>query len=363
VAFSSLPPLAPYANGLALGLVVTAITYLSLVVGELVPKRVALSNPERIASLVARPMRLLARVASPVVVLLTGPTNLVLRLFGIRVSAEPSITVEEIRALIEQGAESGVLEGGEHQIVENVFRFGDRLVSDVMTPRTQLDCLDADAAPDTWKAQVVLRPSSRYLVCEGNIDRILGVVFAEDLLAQCVGGNPLDVRGALREPLYVPGTMPALSLLERMREAHRHVAVALDEYGGVEGVVLLDTLVDTVVGEPSLPTDETASASARADDRSWTMPGSTALEDLEAITDLPKIPDEARRGVRTVGGFIMNLLGRVPLQRERVEWQGLQFEVVGMQGRAVSRVTVRKIHRRDQAGPAVTSEPRPPEAR
>lgn len=346
--FGNVPALAPYANGLALGMVVAAITYLSLVVGELVPKRVALSNPERIASLVARPMRLLARVASPVVVLLTGPTNLVLRVFGIRVSGEPSITVEEIRALIEQGAESGVLEGGEHQLVENVFRFGDRLVSDVMTPRTQLECLDATAPPDTWREHVATKPSSRYLVCEGNMDRILGVVLAEDLLAQCAGGTSLDVRAVLQQPLYVPGTMSALTLLDQMRTSHRHVAVALDEYGGVEGVVLLDLLVDTVVGEPPQASDGAVPTAGRSDDRSWTFAGSASLEDVEAVADLPPIPDHERRGVRTLGGFIMNLLGRVPESGERVEWCGVQFEVAAMQGRAVARVVVRKPNRRDQ---------------
>jgi len=345
--FANVPLLAPYSNGLALGLVVTVITYLSLVIGELVPKRVALSNPERIAALVARPVRVLARIASPIVVLLTGPTNLVLRVFGIRVSGEPSITVEEIRALIEQGAESGILEGGEHQLVENVFRFGDRLVSDVMTPRTQLDCLDANASPETWQAKLVAKPGSRYLVCEGSMDQILGVVFAEDLLAQCAGGKSLDVRAVLRQPVYVPGTMSALTLMERMRASHSHVAVALDEYGGVEGVVLLDLLIDTVVGETPLASDVRAPAPERSDDRSWAFPGSASLEDVEAVADLPPISDHARHGVRTLGGFIMNLLGRVPEQGERVEWSGVQFEITAMRGRAVAQVVVRKLHRRD----------------
>lgn len=355
--FENVPAVAPYANGLALGLVVTAITYLSLVVGELVPKRVALNNPERIASLVARPMRLLARLASPVVVLLTGPTNLVLRVFGVRVSAEPSITVEEIRALIEQGAESGVLEGAEHQLVENVFRFGDRLVSDVMTPRTQLTCLDATASPDMWREQVATKPSSRYLVCEGTMDRILGVVFAEDLLAQSAGGKSLDIQAALQQPLYVPGTMPALTLLERMRTSHRHVAVALDEYGGVEGVVLLDLLVDTVVGEPPLASDGAMPAPKRSDDRSWTFPGSASLEDVESVAGMPPVKDQERRGVRTLGGFIMNLLGRVPESGERVEWSGVQFEVAAMQGRAVTRVIVRKPRSRDHSAPPADESP------
>jgi putative hemolysin len=302
-------------------------------------------------------MRMLARFAAPVVVLLTGPTNLVLRLFGVRVSAEPSITVEEIRALIEQGAESGALDDHEHQIVENVFRFGDRLVSDIMTPRTQLDCLDASASPDIWREQVARRPSSRYLVCEDNIDQILGVVFAEDLLAQCAAGQPLDVRVALRQPLYVPGTMPALSLLEQMRDSHRHVAVAIDEYGGVEGVVLLDTLIDSVVNEPNVADESPASTSPGKEDRSWTMPGATALADVEAALDMPDIPDEDRHGVRTLGGFIMNLLGRVPALGERVEWRGVEFEVAAMHGRTITSVTVKRTQRHNRSAPGDVREP------
>src|SRR5829696_2346893 len=150
--FQRIPTLAPYADALALGIVVTAITYLSLLIGELVPKRVALSHPERVASLIARPMRVLSRVASPLVILLTGPTNLVLRLFGIRVSAEPSITAEEIRALIEQGAESGVVHGTEQEMVEGVFRLGDRLVADVMTPRMRLEWVDVSESPEAIRA-------------------------------------------------------------------------------------------------------------------------------------------------------------------------------------------------------------------
>ena len=234
--FTRVPALAPYANALGLGLVVTLITYLSLVIGELIPKRVALSNPERVASLVARPMQVLARVASPLVKLLTGPTNLVLRLFGLHVSSAPSITVAEIRALVEQGAESGVVEGAEHQMVEGVFRLGDRRVSDVMTPRTQLEWIDIAEPPDVVREELIAKARSRVLVCDGTVDSVLGVVFAEDLLAQSLAGQPVDLRAKLRQPLYVPATMQALALLEQFRVSRQQVAVALDEYGGLPDV-------------------------------------------------------------------------------------------------------------------------------
>ena len=244
-----IPAIAPYADAIALGIVVTALTYLSLLIGELVPKRVALSQPERVASLVARPMRLLSRVAAPLVALLTGPTNLLLRLFGIRVSTEPSITVQEIRALIEQGAEIGAVEGSEHEMVEGVFRLGDRYVADVMTPRTRLKWIDVSEPPDAIRAQIIEQGTARYLMCDGEVDNVVGVAHAEDLLVRCLEGAPFDVRAVLWQPLYVPAAMTALDLLEQFRKSRQYVAIALDEFGGLQGVVMLDDLVEAVIGE------------------------------------------------------------------------------------------------------------------
>ena len=342
--FSRVPAVAPYADALGLGIVVTLITYLSLLIGELVPKRVALSNPERVASLVARPMQVLARVASPLVKLLTGPTNLVLRLFGIRVSAEPSFTVEEIRSLIEQGAETGVVEGAEHKMVEAVFRLGDRVVSDLMTPRTKLQWIDISEPPEVVQQQVAGQARSRLLVCEGSVDNVLGVVFAEDMLAQCLAGRPLDLRAKLRQPLYVPATMSALTLLERLRTSRQPVAVALDEYGGVQGVVMLDDLVEAVVGELPLPGESTQPAIVRQGEATWSIQGSVPIEDVEATLDLHETPEEIRSGVRTLGGLVMTLLGRVAAVGDVVQWDGLRAEVTAMDGRRVERVRVTKLH-------------------
>jgi putative hemolysin len=336
------PALAPYANALGLGLVVTLITYLSLVIGELIPKRVALSNPERVASLVARPMQVLARVASPLVKLLTGPTNLVLRLFGLHVSSAPSITVAEIRALVEQGAESGVVEGAEHQMVEGVFRLGDRRVSDVMTPRTRLEWIDIAEPPDVVREELIAKARSRVLVCDGTVDSVLGVVFAEDLLAQCLAGQPVDLRAKLRQPLYVPATMQALALLEQFRVSRQQVAVALDEYGGLQGVVMLDDLVETVVGELPLPGEQVAPHVVRQGEGVWVIDGSASLADVEPLLDLSELPVEARSGVRTIGGLVMTLLGRVAKVGDVVRWDAVRAEVTAVDGRRVERVIVTK---------------------
>jgi putative hemolysin len=360
-ALARAPALTEYADALGLGIVVAGITYLSLLIGELVPKRVALSHPERVASLVARPMRLLSRVAAPLVSLLTGPTNLVLRLFGLRVSSEPSITVEEIRSLVEQGAESGVVEDTEQQMVEGVFRLGDRLVSDLMTPRTQLEWIDVSETPERVRGQVMAQVKSHFLVCEGTVDNVLGVVFAEDLLAQCLAGKALDLRVGLRQPLYMPAAMTALTLLERLRSSRQRVAVALDEFGGLQGVVFLDDLVETVVGDLPLPGETTSPPILRKDEATWVVHGSVPLEDVEATLDLSEIPEETRGGVRTLGGLVMALLGRVPAVGDVVQWDGMRAEVAAMDGRRVEKVVVSKVahEKPETASPSsVDSEPR-----
>lgn len=358
IAFNSVPALVPYGDALGLGTVVTLITYLSLVVGELVPKGVALSNPERIASLVARPMHVLARLSAPLVKPLTAPTNVVLRLFGIRVNTDPLITVGEIRSLVEQGAESGVVEGIEHQMVEGVFRLGDRVVSDLMTPRIKLEWLDISASPEAVRAAIVAQAKPHVLVCNGAVDSVLGIVFFEALLVQCLAGRAMDLRAALREPLYVPATMPAVTLLERLRTSRQRVAVALDEYGGLQGVVTLDDVVEAIVGELPLPGETTQPPILRQREATWSIHGSVPIEDVEAALDLPEMSQDKRAGVRTFGGLVTTLLGRVAGVGDAVRWDCVRVEVTAMEGRRIERVTVTK--RLETAG---TGSWRPPRQR
>src|SRR5215208_2909261 len=206
--FAEVPWLAPYAEPLALGVVVASITYMSLVIGELVPKRIALSSPERVAALVARPMRLVARVGAPLVALLTGSTNVVFRALGMRATVDPAVTEQDIRAMVEQGAEAGVVQTAEHAIVENAFRLGDRQVGSIMTPRPDIVWVDVASPPAELREQLASLGRPRVLVCEGDVDNALGVVHAEDLLSRCLAGNALDLRAALHQPLFVPETMP-----------------------------------------------------------------------------------------------------------------------------------------------------------
>lgn len=340
--------LAPYAEGLALTIVVGAITYLSLIIGELVPKRIALGAPERIASIVARPMRAVSRVTAPVVQVLTGSTNLMLRLLGVRPHGEAGLTEEEIRAVLEQGAESGVVAPREHEIVESVFRLGDRSVGSIMTPRTELDWIDVAATGEERDrglvAQLATERRGLYLVCEEDLDHVTGFVHAEDLLAGCLDGGAIDlgaVRTTVRAPLFVPAAMPVLHLLDAFRSSRQHAAVVLDEYGGVDGLVTLHDVLEALVGDlPSMDDEDSAPTIVRSPDGSWLVDGSLPVIDVEAKLDVALHEEEGPTGYQTLAGFVLARLGRLPKQGDRFRWREHRFEVVAMDGRRIDKVLV-----------------------
>lgn len=345
--------LAPYAQPLALGLVVTVITYLSLIIGELVPKQIALGHPEKIASLVSRPMRAVSRIGAPLVAFLTGSTNVVFRLFGIRVSADAGVTEQDIRAMVEQGAESGAVQPGEYQIVENTFRLGDRQVAAIMTPRVDVSWVDVTARVDELRAELASGDRGRgwpILVCEEDIEHVLGVAYPDDLLQQCLSGAAVDVRAVLTTPLFVPETMPVLMLLDAFRRSRQQSAVALDEHGGVAGIVTLDDILEALVGElPAYGSSDDLEI-VRQPDGSWLVDGGTAVDDLEPLIDLDPRSAAERRGSTTVGGLVMATLGRLPHVGEHVDHSGARFTVERMEGRRIDAVRVRLLARVASAG-------------
>jgi putative hemolysin len=332
-----------YAEPVAFGLVVSGITYLSLILGELVPKQIALGNPERVAAFVARPMRAIAFAGRPLVALLTGSTNLVFRMIGIRATVDPTVTEQDVRAMIEQGAEVGAVDLVEHAIMENTFRLGDRRVSTIMTPRLDVPWVDLRAAPAALRAQLAEARWSPYLVCDGDVEQVVGLVAAEDLLAQWLAGTALDLRAALREPLYVPETMPVLTLLETFRSARRHAAVVLDEFGGVAGLATVDDIVEGLVGTLPHAGDASAPEIGRQPDGSWLLDGSAAIADVEAALDLDPPSAPAARRFDTVGGMLMNRLGRIPATGDAVSYAGARFVVERMDGRRVATVSARLL--------------------
>ena len=332
--------LAPYAENIALALVVTGITVLSLIFGELVPKRIGLNNPEAIASWVARPMMALARVGGPIVALLTAATNFVLRVFGIKGEAEPNLTEDEIKALISQGAETGAVGVTEENIVQRVFQLGDQRVASIMTPRPDIEWIDVDAGEEELREFLASHAHTQFVVCHGGLDEVLGIVRSADLLPAAFKGARIDLRSLTREALFVPDSMPAVHLLESFRSSHKHVALVMDEYGAVEGLVTVTDLLTAIVGD--LPGDASEAQGefvARADG-SWLVDGSAGMEDVMTHFGFDDLPEDEKGAYQTIGGFVMARLGRVPKAADQFEWGGMRFEVMDMDGRRIDKVLV-----------------------
>lgn len=332
--------LAPYADGIALGLVVTVITVLSLIIGELVPKRIALNNPEAIASWVARPMIALSRIGGPAVAVLTASTNLVLRVFGIKGEAEPNLTEDEIKALISQGAETGAVGATEENIVQRVFQLGDQRVAAIMTPRPDIEWIDVDASEEELREFLASHAHTQFVVCHGGLDEVLGIVRSADLLPIAFKGARIDLRKLTREALFVPDSMPAVQLLESFRSSHKHVALVMDEYGAVEGLVTVTDLLTAIVGDLPADASEAQGEFVSRADGSWLVDGSAAMEDVSAHFGLDGLPEDEAGAYHTIGGFVMARLGRVPKTADQFEWGGMRFEVMDMDGRRIDKVLV-----------------------
>ncbi|MBE9050292.1 HlyC/CorC family transporter [Nostocales cyanobacterium LEGE 11386] len=335
-----IPFLAPYSEPISFGIVVLLITYLSLIVGELVPKRLALNNPERIASIVAIPMRALAALAAPVVYLLSATTDMILLGLGITPSIEPQVTEEEIKILIEQGTEAGTFEEAEQDMVERVFRLGDRPVSYLMTPRPDIVWLDLEDSPEENRQKMVESAYSRYPVCQGGLDNVLGVIPVTDLLARSFRNEPLDLTMGLRQPVFVPESTRGLKVLELFKQTITHMALVVDEYGVIQGLVTLNDIMSEIVGDvPEGPGEDEPQAVQR-EDGSWLLDGMLPVEEFLELFDMEEWEVEERGSYQTLGGFVINHLGRIPTAADYFEWHGMRIEVMDMDGNRVDKVLV-----------------------
>lgn len=339
--FEGIPALAPYSETLGLGVVVVAIAYLSLILGELVPKRLALYNAESIAALVSRPMRLLARVVSPAVKVLTVSTEAVLRLFGARKSDEPPVTEDEVRMMLEQGAHAGVFADAEKELALNVFRFADRRVSALMTPRHEIAWVDVNAAPEELQRRLGTHRHSRLLVCDGGLDQVVGQVRAKDLLAACLVGEPPDLKAALRRPLFVPGNLLALKALEQFKQTGTHLAVVVDEHGGTQGLFTHHDVLEAIVGDIPSSDGREESPAVRREDGSWLLDGWLPVEEVKRLLGVGRLPGEERGDFDTLAGLVLLHFGRIPAAGESIGAGGLRFEVVDMDRRRVDKVLVK----------------------
>ncbi len=335
------PALAPYGDAIGLGIVVLSITYLSLIFGELVPKRLALNNPERIASIVAKPMNLLSKIASPFVSLLSFSSSVIFKMLGVKTSNEPPITEEEIKVLIEQGTQAGVFKETEQDLVESVFRLADRRVGALMTPRPDIIWIDANAQPAEIRRQMSESHYSRFPICKGAVDNIIGVVKAKDYLA--LSGETTSLQSVLKQPLFVPETTTALQTLESFKSSHTHIALIINEHGAVEGLVTTNDILEAIVGDIALPAGQAESYAIQREDGSWLLDGALPIEEFKKIFSVAKLPDENKSGYHTLAGFILMFLGRVPTTTDHFEWNGLRFEVMDMDGNRIDKVLVAPV--------------------
>ncbi|KAB2970134.1 MULTISPECIES: hemolysin family protein [Zoogloea] len=339
-----IPLLEPYAKGIALTVTVVGLTYFSVVVGELVPKRLALLAPEGIASLVARPMMILARITHPLVVILSSSCSGILRLLGAKRKDEPPVTDDEIKVLMEQGAEAGVFHESEQEIVSNVLRLDEQRISSIMTPRRDMLVIDLDEDEETVWQRIIETEYSRLVVCRGGLDHVLGVLQTGDLLKKVLPGHGIttaDVESMLRPPLYVPESVTTTQLLESFRRARLQFALIINEYGDVQGLVTLTDVLAAIVGELSVPEAPEDRDMLQREDGSWLMDGDVGVERLKSVLDIvDDLPGEDEHSFHTLGGFIMHALGRVPAPTDHFEVLGWRFEVMDMDRNRVDKVLV-----------------------
>lgn len=334
--------LQPYSQQIAFGIVVLIVTYLSLIVGELVPKRLALNNAEKLAAAVASPMQVLTRLVSPIVSLLSCSTGLVLRLLGTDPNSvnEPLVTEEEIKVLVRQGAEAGMFETAEQDMVERVFHLGDRQAVALMTPRFDLTWLDINDPAEVNHQKMTGSRHSRFPVCQETLDQVLGVVHVSDILNRSLSGEPIDLTAILRQPLFIPESTRALKILELFKQSGTHIAFVVDEYGVIQGVVTLNDVMEVIIGDIPFADQPHEADIIRRDDGSWLLDGTLPISELKELLELDHLPGEARGNFQTLGGFMITNLGRIPRSSDHFTWDGFRFEVVDMDGNRVDKVLV-----------------------
>jgi putative hemolysin len=336
----TLPLIGAYHEEVGLAIVVIVITYFLLVIGELVPKRLALRHPETIASWVAVPLRLFSRLSAPMVYLLSVSTEMVARLFGKALSEEPPVTEEEIKTLVQQGAEAGVFEEKAEDLVEAVLRLGDKTARALMTPRTQIAWIDLDSDLEQICKKISASGRSRFPVAAGSLDNVTGVVQSKELLALSLAGKSIDLKSLTRPALFVPRTISALELLDTFKKTNQHIALVVDEYGGIEGLLTHHDILQAIAGDIPIGERPSDPKAVKRHDGSWLLDGMLSIDEFKEIFRVETLPGEKRDAYQTLGGFVFTQMGRVPAVTESFEWRGLRFEIVDMDGKRIDKVLV-----------------------
>jgi putative hemolysin len=339
---SIFPWLSAYSEAIGVTIVVIGITYFSLIIGELLPKRLALNNPERLACLVASSIKNLSRLANPLVILLSGSTNILLRISRIKPSIEPTVTEEEIKLLIDKGTQAGIFQEFEQDTIERVFRLADRRVSVLMIHRADIISLDLNESEEESKRKIAQYKYSFFPVIKDNLDNIVGVVRWKDLLSLSMETKPFNIKAICRKPLFVTERTPAVKVLELFKISKMHIAFVVDEYGAIQGLVTLDDILHSVF-EDVEDAPEKEREIVNREDGSWLVSGSLPLDEFMDYFDITRPDEKERSGMNTVGGFVMTKLGTVPSEGQHFEWKGLRFEVIDMDDRRVDKILVSRI--------------------
>ncbi|EMG36899.1 CBS domain-containing protein [Desulfocurvibacter africanus PCS] len=336
------PALAPYAGGLAIALVVTPVTYLTLVLGELAPKRLAFGAPERVAAFCAPLMILLMRLSLPAVKLLSGSTALVVRLLGQSQHMEPRVTEEDVRGMAGEAVKAGAIEHGERDMLERIFRLGDRQVEAIMIHRAKIEWIDLDDPYEENVRKVMTSPFSRFPVAREELSEAVGVIKAKDFLAIYADDRRVSFTDPrfLHQPIYVPETTRVLALLERFKQEERmHFAMVLDEYGDIRGIVTLNDILEAIVGDIPGADQMSEPGAVRREDGSWLLDGLMPMDEVVSLLGIPPSLMAHMNGqFQTLAGFILHHLGRIPQTGDVLVWHELRFEVVDMDGNRIDKV-------------------------
>lgn len=341
-----IPAVVPYAGTISTGVTVIILTYFSVVIGELVPKRLALLAPEAIAAVMARPMNAFSELCYPVVFLFSQSSEFLLRLFRANVKDEPPISDNEIRLLMEQGAQAGVFHESEQEIVSNVLRLDLQPVMEIMTPRHEMAMIDLEDDPETIRKKIEIFNYARLVVCRGGMEQIVGILQAKDLLKRVVGMHALDVsdiEAIVQPPLYVPETVSTIQLMKNFRDAHTQFALIVDEYGAVLGVVTSSDIMSAIVGNLSSLKPDAEEDMIQREDGSWLVDGDVGIDKLSVMLELDEeLPGSGENRFYTIGGFLMHALGKIPAPADYVDTHGWRFEVVDTEKNRVDKVLVSK---------------------
>jgi magnesium and cobalt exporter, CNNM family len=342
-----------FAETFSLGVVVLVLTYFSLMIGELLPRRIASAYPETVAVWMARPLWLLTRCAAPIGRFLEWCTEAISRLFGRETVSAPPITEEAIKSLVQQGTEAGVFEESEQDMLNAVLQLGDKRARSLMTPRTQIAWLDRDDTIERIREKIISSGHSRFPVATGSLDKVDGIVHSKDLLAHSVEEHGLNLAAAMHQPLFVPRTITALEVLELFKSSGQHIALVVDEYGGIEGLLTHHDILEAIAGDIPFDAQPHDPKAVRRHDGSWLLDGMLSIDEFKEIFHIEALPGEKRDAYQTLGGFVFTKMGRIPALSDSFEWNGVRFEVVDMDGKRIDKVLVSPLEK--EARPPVAS--------